>query len=211
MILFRWIFRLIKAVLFGAICGGGGFLGGAIVFGILQIFTGMSKQSTDTLIWLSAGAFALWAVITIIRTGIEDDEDKRMMDSLKKAYEEATGEKYTNVPKWESIGAQPSEKKSSGSYVHTDMYGRTTGFTSTYGNSADHFSEDGYSSSFKIDNDVIHYGTDGYNGRSNILDDDKTITHYDKNNMPDGYSKKNSDGTIDHFDKWGMYKGSSKK
>lgn len=211
MIIFRWIFRLIKAVLFGAICGIGGFMGGTLVFGILQLFCGWSKESTDTIIWICAILAALWAVVTIVRNGIEDDADNRMFNSYKKAYEDATGEKYTYVPTLESIGNEPSTKRTSQSYSHTDMYGRSTGFTRVEGNSADHYSADGYSASHRSGNDVVHYGVDGYHGRSYVSDDGKTVTHYGKDNMPSGYSKKNADGSVDHFDKWGIYQGSSQE
>lgn len=203
----KWIFRIIKATLFGAVCAGLGYLFGVLMFGILQLFLGWSKESTYTIVWIFAICTALWGFVTIIRNSIEDDQDEDMI----KAYENLTGEKYTNAPSWESIGNNPPQKQTNGSYTHKDAYGVITGFTTTNGNSAEHYSFDGYSASYKSDNDIVHYGIDGYHGSSVISDDGKTVTHYGKEHRRSGYSKKNSDGTVDHFDEWGLYTGSSKK
>lgn len=210
MFIFRWLFRLIKAALFGALCGAGGYFGGTLVFGILQLFCGWSKESTDTIIWICAALPAIWAIVRIIRDGIDDDSDRSMLNSYKKAYEDVTGEKYTYIPS-DSTDQTPTPSRPGRGYSHTDIYGRNTGFTRVDGNSADHYSANGYSASHRSGNDVTHYGTDGYHGRSYISDDGQTITHYGKDNMPSGYSKKNADGSVDHFDKWGMYQGSSKE
>lgn len=210
MFIFRWLFRLIKAALFGALCGAGGYFGGTLVFGIFQLFCGWSKESTDTIIWICAIIPALWAVVTIIRNGIDDDADRGMLDSYKQAYEDVTGEKYTYIPS-DSIGEKPTPNRTGHGYSHTDMYGRNTGFTRVDGDSADHYSAAGYSASHRSGNDVTHYGINGYRGRSHISDDGKTVTHYGKDNMPSGYSKKNADGSVDHFDKWGVYQGSSQE
>ncbi|MBQ7817246.1 MAG: hypothetical protein IJ388_00415 [Oscillospiraceae bacterium] len=210
MFIFRWIFRLIKAALFGALCGVGGYFGGTLVFGIIQLFCGWSKEFTETITWIGAIIFALWAVVTIIRNGIDDDAAEDLFNSAKKEYEDITGEKYTYIPS-ESIDETPSANRTNRGYSHTDIYGRSTGYTRVDGDSADHYSADGYSASHRSGNDVTHYGVDGYRGRSHISDDGNTVTHYGKDNMPSGYSKKNADGSVDHFDKWGLYQGSSRE
>lgn len=211
MIVFKWIFRLIKAALFGAICGTGGFVMGAIIFGILQLFCGWSKENTYTIIYVFSGLFALWAFITIIRNGIEDDANEESLKTLKDIYKKATGEEYKYVPTLDKIDNTPPVRKPKVSYEHSNAYGLSTGFTRVNGGTIDNFSVDGYTASLRSGNDIVHFGTDGIQGGSTVSKDGKTITHYGKDFMRSGYSKEKPDGTIEHFDKWGRYKGSSKK
>ena len=104
----------------------------------------------------------------------------------------------------------PSNRSDSGSYTHKDLYGHISGFSHISDNCADHYSENGYSASYRSGNDTYHYGTDGYHGRSHQADNGE-ITHYGKDNMPSGYSRPNGQGGYDHFDKWGLPVGRSDK
>lgn len=213
MFIFRWIFRLIKAALFGALCGAGGFMGGAIVFGILQLFCGWSKESTDTIIWICAIVAALWAVVTIIRNGIEDDADRQMLDSYKKAYEDVTGEKYTYVPTLESIGKSSASESNTGNYQHESFFGVPGGKTSYNGNKATHTDYWGTPHSYserKENGEIIHtdfWGTQ--TGRS--IDKGDRVEHYDEWGVYQGYSERKADGSYTNYDAFGVEQGRSRK
>ena len=156
MFIFRWFFRLIWAAIFGAVCGLGGFAFGAIVFGIIEIFFGWNQESTKTAIWICTGIAALWGVIAIIRNGIEGDKSRKTVNSFKKEYEKATGEKYEYIPSLDSIGTKSTQPKTNQGYMHTDLYGKVTGFSKTSGNSTEHYSPNGYGVSHRSGNDVTH-------------------------------------------------------
>lgn len=104
--------------------------------------------------------------------------------------------------------SKPSDEES---YLHTDLYGRISGFSDVSKDGAEHYSGRGYSASFRSGNDTYHYGTDGYHGRSHRDSDTGEITHYNKDNMPCGYSRPNDRGGFDHFDQWNLPVGSSRK
>lgn len=204
----KWIFRIIKALLFGGFIGFGCWFLGTLVFGLMQLFLGWSKATTEFIIGVAAVLPAIWGVYTMVRIGIEDDKSDTMLTGYKKAYKDRFGEEYYYEPDEDDEPLPTKSKRKP--YTHTDRYGMYTGASYVRGNSADHYSPNGYSASYRSGNEVIHYSTDGYHGSSHVSKDGKTTTHYGKDNLPCGYSKKKPDGSIDHYDKWGIYTGTSR-
>lgn len=87
---------------------------------------------------------------------------------------------------------------------------RTT--TKWDGSTAEHYGIDGLKGiSFKSGKEVYHYSDGGFGGYSRKSSDGKIIHHFDKDNMPAGYTKVDEKGNCHTYDKWGLPTTDTKK
>ena len=210
--IFRWIFRLIKAVLFGALCGAGGYFFGSFIFGILQLFCGWSNDGTKMLVWIGTIVLALWAIVTIIRDGIEEDSYKQVLNSYKKGYEKVTGEKYTYIPS-DSPKENSAAATRSGNYQHESFFGVPGGKSTYKGDKVTHTDFWGTPQVYserKENGEIVHtdfWGTE--TGRS--IDKGDRVEHYNEWGVYQGYSERKADGSYTNYNALGVEQGRSRK